>query len=83
MAVDRSLFGPQGRRWIERKLPDVACNIAFVAVSAFGACMLMFYVSLWLYLTLQTLFVCTSCCISIYEYNISINSKSRLIDLYL
>lgn len=46
MAVDRSLFGPQGRRWIERKLPDVATNIAFIAVSAFGACTLVFHVSL-------------------------------------
>lgn len=45
MAVDRSLFGPQGRRWIERKLPDVATNIAFIAVSAFGACVLVFHVS--------------------------------------
>lgn len=45
MAVDRSLFGPQGRRWIERKLPDVATNIAFVVVASFGACVLVFYVS--------------------------------------
>lgn len=44
MAVDRSLFGPQGRRWIERKLPEVATNIAFVAVSAFGASLLVFHV---------------------------------------
>ncbi|CAN0039670.1 unnamed protein product, partial [Ectocarpus sp. 12 AP-2014] len=45
MAVDRSLFGPQGRRWIERKLPGVATNIAFVAVSAFGACLLVFHIT--------------------------------------
>lgn len=45
MAVDRSLFGPQGRRWIERKLPDVVTNISFIAVSAFGACVLVFHVS--------------------------------------
>ncbi|CAM9155204.1 unnamed protein product [Ectocarpus fasciculatus] len=45
MAVDRSLFGPQGRRWIERKLPNVATNIAFVAVSAFGACVLVFHIT--------------------------------------
>ncbi|CAM9701627.1 unnamed protein product [Scytosiphon promiscuus] len=45
MAVDRSLFGPQGRRWIERKLPDVATNIAFIAVSAFGACTLVFHIT--------------------------------------
>lgn len=51
MAVDRSLFGPQGRRWIERKLPDVATNIAFIAVSTFGAFMLVFQVSLYMYST--------------------------------
>ncbi|CAM9314684.1 unnamed protein product, partial [Pylaiella littoralis] len=45
MAVDRSLFGPQGRRWIERKLPNVATNISFVAVSAFGACVLVFHIT--------------------------------------
>lgn len=50
MAVDRSLFGPQGRRWIERKLPEVACNISFVAVSAFGACLLVYHVSCFMVL---------------------------------
>lgn len=45
MAVDRSLFGPQGRRWIERKLPDVVTNLAFIGVSAVGALMLAFHVS--------------------------------------
>ncbi|CAM9265559.1 unnamed protein product, partial [Choristocarpus tenellus] len=41
LAVDRSLFGPQGRRWIERKLPEVAIKLSFIAVSAFGAVLLM------------------------------------------
>lgn len=45
MAVDRSLFGPQGRRWIERKLPDVVTNLAFISVSAVGALFLCFHVS--------------------------------------
>lgn len=45
MAVDRSLFGPQGRRWIERKLPDVVTNLAFISVSAVGALILCFHVS--------------------------------------
>lgn len=45
MAVDRSLFGPQGRRWIERKLPDVVTNLAFIGVSAVGALILAFHVS--------------------------------------
>lgn len=45
MAVDRSLFGPQGRRWIERKLPDVVTNLAFISVSAVGALILAFHVS--------------------------------------
>ena len=45
MAVDRSLFGPQGRRWIERKLPDVVTNLAFIGVSAVGALILCFHVS--------------------------------------
>lgn len=44
MAVERSLFGPQGRKWIERKLPEVATNVAFVFVSSFGACLLLFQV---------------------------------------
>lgn len=44
-AVDRSLFGPQGRRWVERKLPEVVTNVAFIAVSTFGACVLMLHVS--------------------------------------
>ena len=43
--VDRSLFGPQGRRWVERKLPEVVTNVAFISVSAFGACVLMLHVS--------------------------------------
>lgn len=47
MAVDRSLFGPQGRRWIERKLPDVVTNLAFIGVSAVGALILCFHVSVW------------------------------------
>ncbi|KAG5190909.1 hypothetical protein JKP88DRAFT_266699 [Tribonema minus] len=42
VAVDRSLFGPQGRRWIERKLPEVTSNMTFIMVSGFGACLLMF-----------------------------------------
>jgi hypothetical protein len=41
IAVDRSLFGPQGRRWIERRLPDVVINICFILVSGFGVCLLM------------------------------------------
>ncbi|CAM9238970.1 unnamed protein product [Ascophyllum nodosum] len=44
LAVDRSLFGPQGRRWIERKLPDVATNMAFISVSTFGACVLVYHI---------------------------------------
>jgi hypothetical protein len=42
VAVDRSLFGPQGRRWIERKLPEVVASITFVMVSGFGATLLMY-----------------------------------------
>eukprot|EP00903_Cladosiphon_okamuranus_P006039 g5957.t1 len=45
MAVDRSLFGPQGRRWIERKLPDVVTNLAFITVSAVGALILCFHIT--------------------------------------
>eukprot|EP00752_Nemacystus_decipiens_P007614 g6804.t2 len=45
MAVDRSLFGPQGRRWIERKLPDVVTNLAFIGVSAVGALILCFHIT--------------------------------------
>eukprot|EP00611_Tribonema_gayanum_P004932 TRINITY_DN14152_c0_g1_i1.p1 TRINITY_DN14152_c0_g1~~TRINITY_DN14152_c0_g1_i1.p1 ORF type:complete len:150 (-),score=48.07 TRINITY_DN14152_c0_g1_i1:291-740(-) len=44
IAVDRSLFGPQGRRWIEHKLPYVVSNVTFILVSGFGACLLMFTV---------------------------------------
>ena len=44
-AVDRSLFGPQGRRWLERKLPGAATNMAFISVSTFGACVLVYHVS--------------------------------------
>jgi hypothetical protein len=42
VAVDRSLFGPQGRRWIERKLPEVVASVTFVMVSGFGATLLMY-----------------------------------------
>ncbi len=44
-AVDRSLFGPQGRRWIERKLPTVVTNYVFAVVAGFGSCLIMLSVT--------------------------------------
>ncbi|CAN0109428.1 unnamed protein product, partial [Discosporangium mesarthrocarpum] len=46
LAVDRSLFGPQGRRWIERKLPEVVMKMSFITVSGMGAVLLMFHICL-------------------------------------
>jgi len=44
IAMDRSLFGPQGRRWIERKLPAIASDLNFIFVSGFSTCLLTYYI---------------------------------------
>jgi len=41
LAVDRSLFGPQGRNWIERKVPELTSSLIKILITCFGTCMLV------------------------------------------